>query len=61
MFIFSMLVLIRHLWQLETVVFLHWCLIHAPILSQFFVNKITSNMEGGKVYHQKFYIHSRGI
>ncbi len=26
-FIFSMPVLIRHLWQLKTVVFLHWCLI----------------------------------
>jgi len=27
MFIFSTPVLIRHLWQLKTVVFLHWCLI----------------------------------
>jgi hypothetical protein len=25
---FSMPVLIRHLWQLKTVVFLHWCLMH---------------------------------
>ncbi len=24
-------VLIRHLWQLKTVVFLHWCLIHAVL------------------------------
>ena len=27
LFIFSTPVLIRHLWQLKTVVFLHWCLI----------------------------------
>ncbi len=31
-FIFSMPVLIRHLWQLKTVVFLHWCLICAVLL-----------------------------
>jgi hypothetical protein len=24
--------LIRHLWHLKTVVFLHWCLIHAALL-----------------------------
>ncbi len=29
---FSTPVLIRHLWQLKTVVFLHWCLIHAILL-----------------------------
>ncbi len=29
LFIFSTPVLIRHLWQLKTVVFLHQCLIHA--------------------------------
>ncbi len=29
MFIFSTPVLIRHLWQFKTVVFLHWCLMHA--------------------------------
>ena len=28
-FIFSTKVLIRHLWQLKTAVFLHWCLICA--------------------------------
>ncbi len=28
---FSTLVLIRHLWRLKTVVFLHWCLIHAVL------------------------------
>jgi hypothetical protein len=31
-FFWSTTVLIRHLWQLKTVVFLHWCLIHAIIL-----------------------------
>ncbi len=33
MLIFSTLVLIRHLWQLKTVVCLHWCLIRAFLLS----------------------------
>ncbi len=27
LFIFSTPVLIRHLWQLKTLVFLHWCLL----------------------------------
>ncbi len=31
-FIFSTPVFIRHLWQLKTVVFLHWCLICAVLL-----------------------------
>ncbi len=31
--IFSTIVLIRHLWQFKTVVFLHWCLIRAPPLT----------------------------
>ncbi len=31
---FSTPVLIRHLWQLNTVVFLHWCLICALLLSR---------------------------
>ncbi len=32
LFIFSTPVLIRHLWQLKTVFFLHWCLIFAVLL-----------------------------
>jgi len=32
LFIFSMPELIRHLWQLKTVVFQHWCLICAVLL-----------------------------
>jgi hypothetical protein len=28
-------VLIRHLWKLKIVVFLHWCLIHAVLLPTF--------------------------
>ncbi len=32
-FIFSTPVLIRHLWQLKTVVFLHWCLICTVLLN----------------------------
>jgi hypothetical protein len=33
LFIFSTLVLIRHLWQLKAAVFLHWCLICNVLLS----------------------------
>jgi hypothetical protein len=34
LFIFSTPELIRHLWQLKTAVFLHWCLIHAvPLMA----------------------------
>ncbi len=33
LFMFSTLELIRHLWQLKTVVFLHWCLICAVLLN----------------------------
>ncbi len=33
LFIFSTRVLIRHLWQLKTVVFVHWCLIHVVLLT----------------------------
>jgi hypothetical protein len=33
LFIFSTPVLIRYLWLLETVVFLHWCLIYGVLLS----------------------------
>ncbi len=33
LFIFSMPVLIRCLWQLKTVVLLHWCLICAVLLA----------------------------
>ena len=31
---FSTPVLIRHLWQLKTVVFLHWCLLCAVLLNE---------------------------
>ncbi len=32
LFIFSTPLLIRHMWQLKTVLFFHWCLIHAVLL-----------------------------
>ncbi len=35
LFIFSTLVLIRHLQKIKTVIFLHWCLIHAALLFTF--------------------------
>ncbi len=37
LFIFSKLVLIRHLWQFKTVVFLHWYVIHAALFTQSFL------------------------
>jgi hypothetical protein len=36
--LFSMPVLIRHLWQLKTIAFLHRCIIHAVLLSVVIVN-----------------------
>ncbi len=38
---FSTSVLIRYLWQLETIVFLHWCLIHGVL---FWRQRILTNM-----------------
>jgi hypothetical protein len=35
-------VLIRHLWQLMTVVFLHWCLIHAVLFKPFQIFDVKS-------------------
>jgi hypothetical protein len=50
MFIFSTPVLIRHLRQLETVVFLHWCLILAVLLfAESFAVKIRQVIPKGKV------------
>ncbi len=37
LFIFSTTVLIRNLWQLKTVVFLHWCLIRFVLFTQNFI------------------------
>ncbi len=34
LFIFSTPVIIRHLWQLKTIVFLHWCLIRTVLLHE---------------------------
>jgi hypothetical protein len=39
LFIFSTPVLIRHLWQLKTVVFLHWCPICAALLPNSKISK----------------------
>jgi hypothetical protein len=44
LFIFSMSMLIRHLWQLETFVFLHWCLIRALL----FTNNVKKVLEQGQ-------------
>ncbi len=40
LFIFSKPVLIRHLWQLKTAVFLHWCLICAVLLQYSFLTPL---------------------
>ncbi len=37
LFIFSTPVFIRHMWKLKTIVFLHWCLIHAFLLILIFM------------------------
>jgi hypothetical protein len=39
LFVFSTLVLIRHLWQLKMFVFLHWCLICTVLLFQIINSK----------------------
>ncbi len=36
LFTLSTPVLFRHLWQLKTIVFLHWCLMHADLLNIFY-------------------------
>ena len=38
LFTFSTPELIRHLWQLKTVVFLHWCLVHAVLMGRLGAN-----------------------
>ncbi len=45
LFIFSTPVLIRHLWQLKTVVFMHWCLICAVLLLSCLYKLSVSNDE----------------
>jgi hypothetical protein len=47
LFIFSTPVLIRHLWQLKTVVFLHWCLICTLLLCSAYVQ--SGNTKGGSI------------
>jgi hypothetical protein len=37
LFMLSTPMLIRHLWKLKTVIFLHWCLIHALLLTKTFL------------------------
>ncbi len=46
-FIFSTPVLIRHLWQLKTVVSLHWCLICTVSLCSTYVQ--SGNTKGGSI------------
>ncbi len=42
-------VLIRHLWQLKTVVILHWCLIHAVPLGFNLTNGLTDTLEPSSI------------
>ncbi len=50
LFIFSMPGLIRHLWQLKTAIFLHWCLICAVLFSWLHIYCETVFMELFKLY-----------
>jgi hypothetical protein len=56
LFIFSTPVLIRHLWQLKTVVFLHWCLIRTVLLGLVEMKKFKSNSQLIH-FHQKVWRH----
>jgi hypothetical protein len=54
LFIFSTSVLIRHLWQLKTIVFLHECLIHIvqlqdAIAQVIYYKKTYNNLKGYRV------------
>ncbi len=52
LFIFSTLVLIRHQWQLKTVVFLHWCLIcNVPLLK---TNRLTYSSDQSLTKKKRF-------
>ncbi len=50
MFIFSTPVLIRHLWQLKTIVFLHWCVIHTIPLVNWEVASIILSVVKSKLF-----------
>ncbi len=53
LFIFSTPVLIRHLWQLKTVVFLHWCLKDASD-EESLEDSVLSTLGGGGQQNLKF-------
>ncbi len=38
------ILLIRNLWQLKTVAFLHWCLIRAVVLTTYYLCHLTSEI-----------------
>ena len=66
LFIFSMPVLVRHLWQLKTIIFLYWCLIRAvlflscSILAQRF-NLISVYKQHSQHNHKNCKIHQNSI
>jgi hypothetical protein len=46
----------RHLWQLKTIVFLHWCLIHAVLLALFDIwEKWTTSKRFSKNKHSNLF------
>ncbi len=51
LFIFSTSLLIRHLWELKKVVFLHWCLICALLFHLMLL--IMNNLAAPKGLHPK--------
>ncbi len=62
LFIFSTPVLIRHLWQLETVVFLHWCIICAVLLLVVIkTHSFGYNLLEPKLKNKKYFLIESGL
>ncbi len=59
-FIFSTPVLIRYLWQLKTVVYLHWCPICAVLLYESTINLFHDHNKFCTVTNQRF-CHSQSL
>ncbi len=59
LFIFSTPVLIRHLWQLNIVAFLHWCLICTVLLVKTIIfQNLTQNSASSEMFLTKTYASS---
>ncbi len=58
LFIFSTTVLIRHLWQLETVVSMHWCIISAVLLNH---SNTSSTKKKVFIFSGRFFEATNGV